>query len=939
MNDKDSGMKRQHIEENVLLPHDDLLNTTKRLKLNTSQEQQNKDNPLQIHSNENSISDLNNINATAQDQTNQQDHKQLVSLSQSTLAENIPTSSSNEEIHIDKSTSENFELTGIQTSVSTTASATSTTITENEKDFQDHPTFNNIETPSLLPSSVSPTKPNPASRGQSLPPSGDLALEYGSNNNNKQKYQDYLKQSSDPSSSPILNSHQRSASHPNMTSIIQTPPLLSINSFAEKPTLQQQQSQQSITNEQLVRALTTSLPIIKDDNSSLNNNNNNDIENNNNNSSSLAQNSKFEQLPSASSPSFNINSNISTSTIVPPSMSTDLSKTEQNESQPSTSLLTPTSSTNASNANIDNTAISTTTTTTTTTTTNNNNNNNNNNNEDNTAYSHIPYLGAALRRLSGAAGLDQLNNHQNKDAVDQVSPSEILGSALAAAVARTQHGTSTTAAAAAIGNLAVITANISNLLNNNSNSSNNENNNEYNITNNDSKNIDSNNNINKETSTNINLHTSATSSQNNQKISSTTTPITQHSSIPSPLSSLTTSLTTSPLSSNKPTQDKNSTSNTNTSHSNSISTIIDQAMQLGRSSQHTILHQSLHPNFHQPPPPSSSSHHHHHHHHHAHLPLHYQQSMLKQPHDDFGKHGLMNQDIMRSSTAGSSMLSNGKAITGPSTSFPPYPMGNINPIVHHSALSVQNRLMVPIPKVIVNNEKVWKAVKSKKEVFLGFYLYRPSMLLPNLENHINGIVQIRVPARYLTYENPSVKKRAAWGTGIYTDDSDIVTMAIHSGQYVPEKYHDPEFKPTDPFALAIAGKSIESGKSALKKRPIPATTYLRAAKYGDDTIPEHDVQVTVRVLPKLKRYTSSIQHRIKSREWGNNHDGVSLCVENVEVLKKGEARLRGRSTLKSNPIRKSIVGLKEDQDSIENNYHSIPAPLATHHDNNVQAKS
>ncbi|KAI9307001.1 histone deacetylation protein Rxt3-domain-containing protein [Cunninghamella echinulata] len=887
MNDKDSGMKRQHIEENVLLPHDDLLNTTKRLKLNASQEQQNKDNPLQIHSNENYISDVNNINAV-QGQTNQQDQKQLVPLSQSTLTKNIPISSGNEGINKDQNTNANLESTEIQTSVPTTASTTSTTITEDEKNFQDHPTFNNIETPSLLPSSVSPIKPNPALRGQSLPPSGDLTLEYDSNNN-KQKHRGYLKESSNTSSLPISNSHQRSASHPNMTSIIQTSPPPTRNPFTEQQTSQQQQSQQSITNEQLVRALTTSLPIIKDDNSSLNNNNNdnnnnnnidnynntginhkniNDIEKTNSNSSSLSRNSKLEQLPPTSPPTFNINSNIGTSTIVPPSISTFLSKTEQNETQPSTSLFTPTSSTNKSNTNTDNITTSTITTT-------------NNNNEDKNAYSHIPYLGAALRRLSGAAGLDQLNNHQNKDAVDQVSPSEILGSALAAAVARTQHGTSTTAAAAAIGNLAVITANISNLLNNNSNNSNNENNNEYNITNGNSNNIDNNNNNNKETSTNVNLHTSAPSSQNNQKISSTT-PITQHSSIPSPLSSLTTSLTTSPLSSNKPTQDKNSTSNTNTPHSNSITTMIDQAMQLGRSSQHAVLHQSVHPNFHQPPPSSS----HHQHHHHTHRTLHYQQPMLKQPHDDFGKHGLINQDLMRSSTAGSSMISNSKAMTGSSTSLPPYTMGNINSMMHHSPLSVQNRLIAPIPKVIVNNEKVWKAVKSKKEVFLGFYLYRPSMLLPNLENHINGIVQIRVPARYLTYENPSVKKRAAWGTGIYTDDSDIVTMAIHSGQYVPEKYHDPELKPTDPFALAIAGKSIESGKLALKKRPIPATTYLRAAKHGDDTIPEHDVQITVRILPKLKRYTSSIQHRIKSREWGNNHDGVSLCVENVEVLKE-----------------------------------------------------
>ncbi|ORZ15139.1 histone deacetylation protein Rxt3-domain-containing protein [Absidia repens] len=209
--------------------------------------------------------------------------------------------------------------------------------------------------------------------------------------------------------------------------------------------------------------------------------------------------------------------------------------------------------------------------------------------------------------------------------------------------------------------------------------------------------------------------------------------------------------------------------------------------------------------------------------------------------------------------------------------------------------------MVQAPKVVINNEQVWKAIKAKKETNLGFYLYQPSMLLPNLQEHLNGIVQVRIPARYLSYQNPKVKKRAIWGTGIYTDDSDVVSMAIHSGKFIPE-HHDPELESNDPFLMAVAGKSMESIRAATRKQAMSPKTYL-LGRNGDDTIPEYDIKVTLRVLPKLQDYTSTIQHRIKSRQWGGNHDGVSFYVEKVEQLKKGEARSCGRSSLKTNLFR------------------------------------
>ncbi|KAI8988668.1 histone deacetylation protein Rxt3-domain-containing protein [Pilobolus umbonatus] len=159
-------------------------------------------------------------------------------------------------------------------------------------------------------------------------------------------------------------------------------------------------------------------------------------------------------------------------------------------------------------------------------------------------------------------------------------------------------------------------------------------------------------------------------------------------------------------------------------------------------------------------------------------------------------------------------------------------------------------------------------------------------------NRRNGGEIVRVPACYLTYENMQLKKRALWGTDIYTDDSDIVAMAIHAGHYQP-KYIEPDMDTEDPFALAVAGKSREASE-ATKRLALSGKKWI----CKDTLIPEHDLKITVRVLPKLQNYASSIRHRIKSREWGY-HDGVSLYIMKAETM-EGDARIKGRSSIKSN---------------------------------------
>lgn len=106
----------------------------------------------------------------------------------------------------------------------------------------------------------------------------------------------------------------------------------------------------------------------------------------------------------------------------------------------------------------------------------------------------------------------------------------------------------------------------------------------------------------------------------------------------------------------------------------------------------------------------------------------------------------------------------------------------------------------------------------------------------------------------------------------------ILLVAIHSGKYQP-KFVEQEMELDDPFALAIAGKQRES-REATKKLAVSGKKYV----VHDSLIPDHDLKVTVRVLPTLQNYASSIRYRIKSREW-TKHDGMSLFVSKVEKIK------------------------------------------------------
>lgn len=88
--------------------------------------------------------------------------------------------------------------------------------------------------------------------------------------------------------------------------------------------------------------------------------------------------------------------------------------------------------------------------------------------------------------------------------------------------------------------------------------------------------------------------------------------------------------------------------------------------------------------------------------------------------------------------------------------------------------STQSR---PPPKLHINNTPALDAVSHiSPKPFLGRFIYEPGWILPatQTENNLGARFEVRIAQRFLNRDNECVNRRQLWGTGVYTDDSDIV---------------------------------------------------------------------------------------------------------------------------------------------------------------------
>ncbi|KAA8911533.1 histone deacetylation protein Rxt3-domain-containing protein [Sphaerosporella brunnea] len=244
---------------------------------------------------------------------------------------------------------------------------------------------------------------------------------------------------------------------------------------------------------------------------------------------------------------------------------------------------------------------------------------------------------------------------------------------------------------------------------------------------------------------------------------------------------------------------------------------------------------------------------------------------------------------------------------------------------HHTPLSAAQQ-QIPLPKVsttlLIDSSKVLASLSAKPRNYLGSIVYLPTPapkegfsvtqpLFPRFEGKENSIFQVRIPKRFLndSHRRDVCRRRCVWGTEIYTDDSDVVGVLIHTGKipgWLPED--------VDPASVKETGrKVVVKGAISASTSPTPqsgkwkmnGTTVANAAGKKNDekekppTIePGKDLIVNILILPTLERYTGSVRNAFKSRSWNTIHDGVSYSIWDMNWVDAGEAESRGGGSKK-----------------------------------------
>mmetsp|Transcript_47635 Transcript_47635/g.117950 ORF Transcript_47635/g.117950 Transcript_47635/m.117950 type:complete len:319 (+) Transcript_47635:41-997(+) len=128
-------------------------------------------------------------------------------------------------------------------------------------------------------------------------------------------------------------------------------------------------------------------------------------------------------------------------------------------------------------------------------------------------------------------------------------------------------------------------------------------------------------------------------------------------------------------------------------------------------------------------------------------------------------------------------------------------------------------------------EETRKKARVEAEGGNSVTVYQPNVVIPQLSKKMNALIEVLLPAKYLGVETKQVKMQQLWGTDLYTDDSDLVAVLVHTGH------------------IKIKGQA------------------------------KHTLLVSLRICPNQPTFTGSERNGITSREWRGAHPGVSFKVE------------------------------------------------------------
>jgi hypothetical protein len=160
----------------------------------------------------------------------------------------------------------------------------------------------------------------------------------------------------------------------------------------------------------------------------------------------------------------------------------------------------------------------------------------------------------------------------------------------------------------------------------------------------------------------------------------------------------------------------------------------------------------------------------------------------------------------------------------------------------------------------------------------GYYKqYKPSRRFSDEDD--NCTISVRVPREFLTDESREklCVDRYLYGTEVFTDDSDPVVAAIHSGWIRGAWGPDVDINLLDLPPPPPEGVPVPRATTELPRTPMPPPKNM-------------DAHIEILILPPLVGYAPSLRFGVKSREWGGNHDGRSFMVVGVRWVDEGRDR-------------------------------------------------
>ena len=212
------------------------------------------------------------------------------------------------------------------------------------------------------------------------------------------------------------------------------------------------------------------------------------------------------------------------------------------------------------------------------------------------------------------------------------------------------------------------------------------------------------------------------------------------------------------------------------------------------------------------------------------------------------------------------------------------------------------------PTITVDNSAILASVNGLPRHHLGSTLYAPLLRgpttsseehakfgyvstpkpIPRFDGKANCTFTVRVPRYYLqrSQREEICLTRALWGSEVYTDDSDPIAAAIHSGWIRGEWAED-----VDVSMLDLSKDETKAVKST-QNQPISETpvTFNNPPESPMTPYAQKDLHITLLILPTLQSYASLVCHGLKSRAWTTKHDGMSFKVEKISWVDEGVGR-------------------------------------------------